>query len=235
MTGTLLREEGEESGNYRFDLSGLEAPEWYQLVLPEDAPVFTILPDEWAWDEEMFVNMPFFFTGEVLHPVTQEIVRSDGRTLSVVLQAQDTLQIGYGNLGMPVYDTATRENEVFTPSLSWSEEHESLLLRLRTEPEINKDKGYATDIDGNPLWGGRMLRLSWQALEYMDRIGIDAISLVNAGASLTVSVHELLSEDMQQLIREHGWTLAQASFQAIVIPTSFLPEAVLSQRPLTDG
>ena len=235
VTGTLLREEGEESGNYRFDLSGLEAPEWYQLVLPEEAPVFTILPDEWAWDEDMFAGFPFFFTGEVLHPVTQEIVRSDGRTLSVVLQAQDTLQIGYGNLGMPVYDTATRENEIFTPSLSWSEEHEQLLLRLRTEPEINKDKGYATDIDGNVLWGGRMLRLSWQALEYMDRIGIDAISLVNAGASLTVSVHELLSEEMQKLIREHGWTLAQTSFQAIVIPTSFLPEAVLSQRPLTDG
>ncbi len=235
VEGVLLREEGEEPGNYAFDVSGLEAAEYYVFVLADDAPVFTILPDMDFWDEEMAFDLPFIFTGEILHPVRQDIVRTDGRKLSVMLQATDNLQLGSGNVGRLVFDTRPNQNQLFTPSMKWDEENQQLLLRLRTEPEINKDKGYATDADGNLLWGGRYLRLNWQALEYLQKVGVDAVSLVHAGASLTVPVKDLLSQDMQQFSHDHNWTLSQTTYRLVIIPSTQVPDSILSKRPVTDG
>ncbi len=232
VTGILGREPGEEAGNYAFDISGLEAPDAYRIVLSEDAPSFTVLPN---WDE--IPEYPSFFSsvGEDLHPVTQEITRSDGRKLSVTLQSDDTLKIGDSTIGRLVYDTKGNKNRIFTPSLGWDEDHETLLLRLRTEPELNRDKGYVTDSSGNPVWGGSYMQLNWQSLEHLSRLGVDAVSLVHAGASLTISVDGLLSSGMSRLAREHNWTLAETTYRVIVVPNSSLSDSILEKRPLTDG
>ena len=234
VKGELTREEGEEAGNYAFDVSGLTAPDCYTLTLASDAPVFTILPAEWDWDEEMDFGWNYAL-GDNLKAVVQQIVRQDGRRLSVEIAAVDTLKISGSTIGKVVTDTVGSTSQIFTPTLSFDSDQETVLLRLRTEPELNEDQGYATDATGHVIWSGRMLKLNWQNLEHLQRMGVDAVSLVNGGASLTVSVSDLLSSSMQSLAKSRGWGLAQTVFQAVVIPSDRIPESVLNLRPLTDG
>ena len=208
VTGKLKRKEGEEPGNYKFLLDGLSAPAYYRFRLPAKSSTFTILPIP-------SFDMPVFY--EMLHPVRQEIARRDGRTVAVVLNTQDSMTVTYSRIGEVVYDMNNRQKP-FSPSLSWNEETDEVLLRVRTEAELNKDGGYVTDNDGNPLWTGRYMRLSWLGYRLLNNIGVDAVSFSCHGAAITLRIEDLLGDAMQAFIKENRGDLKNARFRLSVEP-----------------
>ena len=208
VTGMLTREEGEEPGNYKFLLDGLIAPDYYRFRLPAKSATFTILPIP-------SLTVPVF--SEMLHPVRQEITRKDGRKVAVVLNTQDSMTVTYSRIGEVVYDMNNRQKP-FSPSLSWNEATDEVLLRVRTEAELNKDGGYVTDDDGNPLWTGRYMRLSWLGYRLLNNIGVDAVSFSCHGAAITLRIEDLLGEAMQAFIRENRGDLKTARFRLSVEP-----------------
>lgn len=221
VTGLLGREEGEDVGNYAFVIADLTAPEYYTLRLAGGAHVFTILPSPWTGG----------FYGEVLHPVKQEITRADGRRVFVILNTQEELSVTRHVIG-PVVRTGEDHTASFSPSLCWNSETDEVLLRLRMEPEINKDKGYATNPDGSVIWGERFLRLSWQSLRGLYQQGVDAISINNAGASLTMPLAGLFEEELLAFIDELGARTADVKFRMTVTPAAELPDALTPYEPL---
>src|SRR5699024_618824 len=120
--GYLTREEGEDIGNYAFTLDMLETEHYYTLRLPSDASTFTILPGG--------ASFPVFFY-EMLHPVRQEIVRKDGRTVAVVLNTQDELTVTHSVIGNVVFATSDEKFRPFSPILRHNETTDEVLLQLR--------------------------------------------------------------------------------------------------------
>lgn len=210
ITGELRRAPGEDPGNYDFLLDGFTAPAYYELQLPRKASVYTILPLP-------SLDAPVFY--EMLHPVRQEIVRKDGRKVAVVLNTQDSMTVTYSRLGEVIYATADDRQRPFSPSLVWNEDADEVLLRIRTEAELNKDGGYATDDDGHPVWGGRYMRMSWLGFRTLHNIGVDAVSLSCHGAALTLRVEDLLSQAMQDHVKSLRGDLKTARFRLTVEPT----------------
>ncbi len=228
LLGELLREPGEEAGNYRFVVDGFEAPEHYRLRLTHNANTFTILPAS-------FDGGGGYVFSEPLHPVQQKITRADGRVLAVVLNTQESLKITYSVFGSVVLDAETNQPRPFSPSLSWNQETDEVLLRLRATAELNKDGGYVTDANGDPLWGGRTLRISYLGLRHLNDMGVDAVSLQNKDGAVTVRTEDFLSEVMQAVVKEQGGSLKQVRFRVTVIPTEETPDAVAALRPVTSG
>ena len=208
VTGLLTRQEGEDPGNYAFLLDGLTAPDYYRFRLQAKSANFTILPLP-----SLFA--PVFY--EMLHPVRQEITRRDGRKVAVVLNTQDSMTVTYSRIGEVVYDLNNRQKP-FSPSLSWNEDTDEVLLRVRTEAELNKDGGYVTDADGYPLWTGRYMRLSWLGFRLLNNIGVDAVSFSCNGAAINLRLEDLLGEDMQAFIKENRGDLKNARFRLSVEP-----------------
>ena len=233
VEGELLREEGEEAGNYAWDISALSAPDYYTLQLSADAGSFTILPgffDDW--------DMGFGMGGgawETLHPVRQEIVRQDGRKLFMTLTTKETLSVSNLVLGQVCFSINSYTPALFSPSFSWNRDTDEVLLRLRTQPEINPDRGYATLSDGSLKWGGRQVMLSWYALERMQQMGVDAISLNHCSASLTVPLQSLMDEHVVALIREERWNVSSIRYFLEIEPVLDTPGEVLASRPVSDG
>ncbi len=228
LLGELLREPGEEPGNYSFVVDGFDAPEYYRLRLTHNANTFTILPVS-------FDPGGGFVFSEPLHPVQQKITRADGRVLAVVLNTQESLKITYSVFGGVVLDAETNQPRPFSPSMSWNQETDEVLLRLRATAELNKDGGYVTDMNGDPLWGGRTLRVSYLGLRHLNEMGIDAVSLQNKDGAVTVRTEDFLSEEMQAFVKEQGGSLKQVRFRVTVIPTEETPDAVAALRPVTSG
>lgn len=228
LLGELLREPGEEAGNYSFVVDGFDAPEYYRLRLTHNANTFTILPVS-------FDPGGGFVFSEPLHPVQQKITRADGRVLAVVLNTQESLKITYSVFGGVVLDAETNQPRPFSPSMSWNQETDEVLLRLRTTAELNRDGGYATDMNGDPLWGGRTLRISYLGLRHLNEMGVDAVSLQNRDGAVTVRTEDFLTDDMQALIKEQGGSLKQVRFRVTVIPTDETSDAVAALRPVTSG
>lgn len=226
VTGELTREPGEEIGNYAFLVSSLHAPAYYHLALAPDAPMFTILPSQGGYWPGAY---------ERLHPVKQEITRADGRTLSVVLNAQESLVVTHSVIGEVVHDTETNAVCAFTPSLSWDRETDSVLLRLRVEPEVSEDHGYVTNPDGSLRWSGRSLRLSWLTIRHLKGMGVDGLTFINADMALTVPLDDFLTEDMQREVQSRGGDLHQVRFEFRIMPVQETPAQMRSARPLTDG
>ena len=219
VDGWLTREAGEEPGNYAFLVDELMAADYYSIRLASDAYTFTIIPaeDGFSWGGGG--------GGVVLRPVRQTIVRQDKREVAVVLNTQDSLAVTYSNFGRVVFSTEDQLMRPFMPSLSRNESTDEVLLRIRTEAELNKDGGYVTDADGNPVWTGRYLRMGWAGIRQLYDVGVDAISLNCHGAALTVRLEELLSEDMQEQIRAQGGSLRDAYFRLTVAPVETSADA----------
>lgn len=231
IKGDLTREPGEEVGNYRFVTTGLTAPDYYEIKLVRDADVFTILPGSEGGG--------FIGVYEKLFPVKQEITRADKRSIFVVLNTRDTLTVSHSELGEVVRAMEDNQPAFFSPSLGWKRETDQVVLRLRMEPVINRDKGYATNPDGSIQWGGRYLRLGWVALRALNDKGIDAISIINAGASLTVPLTDFMSDELQEAVRACHATLTDVKFKLCVEPVAQLPEGMVISTPeaslVTDG
>ena len=235
VDGWLTREEGEEPGNYAFLVDELVAADYYTIRLASNAYTFTIIPIGGG-------DMPSFGGGggEVLRPVRQTIVRADKREVAVVLNAQETMTVTHSRFGQVVFSTEDQQMRPFNPSLSWNEETDEVLLRIRTEAELNKDGGYVTDADGNPLWTGRYLSMGWAGVRQLHDIGVDAVSLNCHDAALTVRLEDLLSDEMQELVRAQGGSLRDAYFRLTVEPVEASDveaeaKAVDALRPVTRG
>lgn len=230
VEGYLTREEGEEPGNYAFTLDMLEAEDYYALRIPSDAHTFTILPGG-----EFF---PVFFY-EMLHPVRQEIVRKDGRTVAVVLNTQDELTVTHSVIGNVVFATSDDRYRPFSPVLRHNETTDEVLLQIRCEAELSEDGGYVTDSDGNPSYEGRFFRLSWLGLRNLNRLGVDSVSLSQNGVQMLVRLEDFLNDDMQQTIEQLGGDLRTVRFKMTLQPVTDLSAeeqaAATAQQPMTDA
>lgn len=224
VTGLLTREEGEEVGNYRFLTDGLKAENYYELVIYDSDPTFTILPSNMNWG---------FY--EIYRPVVQEIVKASGRKVSVKLNTGDTLMITGVEYGQAVRSTEDNTARNFSPSLVWNEEKDEVLLRIRTEPELNRDKGYATNPDGTLMWTGRSLRFNYSYLRMMNGRGVDALSLHCKDAALMVTMEDLFSDEVLQVIDDHKYSRNGATICLEIIPVEEVPADIEVMRPVTDG
>lgn len=175
----------------------------------------------------------------MLHPVRQEIVRKDGRTVAVVLNTQDELTVTHSVIGNVVFATSDEKFRPFSPVLRHNETTDEVLLQLRCEAELSEDGGYVTDSDGNPSYQGRFFRLSWLGLRNLNRLGVDSISLSQDGVQMLVRLEDFLNEDMQKTIEQLGGDLKEVRFKMTLQPVADLPEteqaAVAAQQPMTDA
>jgi len=222
VTGVLTREPGEEPGEYAWLLDGLSAPAYYSLRLDSEAMPFLILP---------LAPAGGILVDEIMNPVVQKIVRSDGRRLKVTLHAADSIQVSGSVLGGLVRDEKDAA-QLATPSLHWNERTDEVLLRLRAEPELNRDQGYKTDSAGRVIWGTRVLRLSYMGLTHMRKMGIDALALEHNGACITVRVEDFLTADMEKVIKAAGGNLTSTVFRIMLAPVTAAPAEI---APVTQG
>ncbi len=228
--GVLIREEGEEPGNYRFLTRELVVKDYYEPIVYSSDPVFTILPAptvSWGGGGMM---------GEVLRPIRQTIVKKNGDKVSVMLNTAGNLRVSGTDYGCVVRASDTDFAKNVRPSLSYNEEEDLLLLRLRTEPDVNKDGGYATGDDGKVIWSGRCLRITYDALRMLRNKGIDAISLNVKEAALTVQMEELFSDEVMELVKSLTRNTGNAFVRVEIIPvTEEIPEDITALLPVTDG
>lgn len=231
VEGILTREEGEEPGNYAFLLDELKAPDYYELKLIDDAYTFTIVPGG---------DFPSGGGGEILRPIKQTVVRGDKREVSVMLNTQDTLAVTHSVFGRIVFATTDKQERPFTPSLSWNKETDEVLLRIRTEAELNKDGGYVTDSSGKALWTGRYMSMGLAGLNQLNKVGVDAISLNCNGASLVVRIEDLIGDVMQAYAKEQGGMLQKGYYRLTIVPVETSDDAQEAEAfdalsPLTRG
>jgi len=228
--GVLIREEGEEPGNYRFLTTELMVKDYYEPIVYSSDPVFTILPAPtpgWGGGGMM---------GEVLRPIRQTIEKKNGSKVSVMLNTAGNLRVSGTDYGCVVRASDTDFAKNVRPSLSYNEKEDLLLLRLRTEPDVNKDGGYATGEDGKVIWSGRCLRITYDALRMLRNKGIDAISLNVKEAALTVQMEELFSDEVQALVKTLTKNPGSAFVRVEIIPvTEDTPEDITALLPVTDG
>ncbi len=229
LYGELWREEGEEPGNYRFVLDGFECEDWYTLRIASNAYVFTILPGEYF----ILPPGPVGYLFGKLTPVRQEIVKGDRRAVAVSLATKDSLVVNHSVFGGIVRDKATDKPCLFIPSLSYNAEMDEVLLRIRTEAELNDDGGYVTDRNGDLVWGGRTMRISWIAGRRMHELGVDAVCLNNSGVGLTLRLEDLLSQEMQDYVADQGGDLKKVYFRMEVLPRETIPEDMSGLQPVT--
>lgn len=219
LSGELTRQSGEDVGSYAFLTDGFVAADHYRLRIASDAPVFTILPAPAVGGGGVY---------EVLRPVKQEITRADGRTLYVMLNAQDTLNVRWSSFGQVMFGSADDKVRPFHPSLTWNQETDQVLLRLRAEAELNKDGGYQTDLNGQPLRTGRYLRMGVTALRHLQELGVDALSVSNGEVALTVPISSFLTPKMEQLVKEHRGNMASVRFRLDLIPAEAAAQGLQS-------
>lgn len=222
VSGALTREAGEDVGEYKWLTGGFHVPEWYDLRIDPDASPFLILPVMLSGGIQV---------NEVMHPVEQTITLRDGRKLTVLLNAQESLTVTHSVLGNLVRNE-NDEPRLFTPQLSWNPDTDEVLLMMRAEPEMNKDHGYQTDESGNPLWGLRRIRVIGSGLTHMDRMGITALELINNDASIACRIEDFLSEEMAEAVKEAGGSFNSTAFWLTVEPTQDMPDGFLA---VTDG
>ena len=223
ITGVLTREAGEEVGEYKWLTTGFGfTRDLYDIRIDPDALPFLIMP---------YAGMLTIQVNEVMHPVEQTIVLKDGRRLTVLLDAQESLTVTHSVLGSLVRGEKD-EAKVFTPQLSWNPDTDEVLLMMRAEPEMNEDHGYVTDSMGNPVWALRRIRVIRSGLEHMDRMGFTALELINKDAAISCRIEDFLSDEMTAFIEEAGLNMNSAEFWLTVEPVADIPDGL---RPVTDG
>lgn len=223
VTGTLTRDPGESIGEYRWLTSGFSFDrDIYDICVDPEAQPFLIMP---------YGGMLTIQVNEVMHPVEQTIILKDGRKLTVLMDAQESLKVTHSVLGNLVRNE-NDEPRLFTPQLSWNSDTDEVLLMMRAEPEMNEDHGYLTDSAGNPQWGVRRIRVIRSGLEHMDRMGITALELINKNAALSCRIEDFLTDEMTAFIEAAGVKASSAEFRLTVEPTGETPDGL---RPVTEG
>lgn len=209
ITGTLSREAGESEGNYPFVITGLVAPKYYELALAVDAPMFFILAKPIHWIDPM----------DRIDPVHQVVTLSNGRSLDLILNTTNKLQIGVDEYGVLIYDTLDGLSRPFSPSLRLMAGYDSVLLSLQAEPELNKDHGFVTDADGKVVYRSRTLYLTLEQLQKLEKQYVHHVLLRLGDAAVLIDLKELRSEGMIEYLHDQGTMLSQGRFAVTLDPT----------------
>ena len=197
VTGSLSRVKGETYGNYPYLTGSLSAPDYYELVIAPDSPLFFI-------DWNIHHYLPYDPLARI-DPVYDELRFSSGKTLRTQIRTIDVLKVGDTYYGTPVTDLIDGRERPATPTLRLRGGYDSALLILNAEPELNADGGYATDLDGNKLVRGRRLTISYSMLNNLARQNVDYIAFGLDGVMALVDLQELRSgEAVAELMEREG-------------------------------
>ena len=214
VTGSLSRVQGETYGNYPYLAGSLSAPDYYELVIAPDSPLFFI-------DWNIHHYLPYDPLARI-DPVYDELRFSSGKTLRTQIRTIDVLKVGDTYYGTPVTDLIDGRERPATPTLRLRGGYDSALLILNAEPELNADGGYATDLDGNKLVRGRRLTISYSMLNNLGRQNVDYIAFGLDGVMAMVDLEELRSsEAVADLLKQEGISKSSATrFQIDLEPVT---------------
>ena len=214
VTGSLSRVQGETYGNYPYLAGSLSAPDYYELVIAPDSPLFFI-------DWNIHHYLPYDPLARI-DPVYDELRFSSGKTLRTQIRTIDVLKVGDIYYGTPVTDLIDGRERPATPTLRLRGGYDSALLILNAEPELNADGGYATDLDGNKLVRGRRLTISYGMLNNLGRQNVDYIAFGLDGVMAMVDLEELRSsEAVADLLKQEGISKSSATrFQIDLEPVT---------------
>ncbi len=214
VTGSLSRVQGETYGNYPYLAGSLSAPDYYELVIAPDSPLFFI-------DWNIHHYLPYDPLARI-DPVYDELRFSSGKTLRTQIRTIDVLKVGDTYYGTPVTDLIDGRERPATPTLRLRGGYDSALLILNAEPELNADGGYATDLDGNKLVRGRRLTISYSMLNNLARQNVDYIAFGLDGVMALIDLEELRSgEAVAGLMKQEGISKSSATrFQIDLEPVT---------------
>lgn len=214
VTGSLSRVPGETYGNYPYLAGSLSAPDYYELVIAPDSPLFFI-------DWNIHHYLPYDPLARI-DPVYDELRFSSGKTLRTQIRTIDVLKVGDTYYGTPVTDLIDGRERPATPTLRLRGGYDSALLILNAEPELNADGGYATDLDGNKLVRGRRLTISYSMLNNLARQNVDYIAFGLDGVMALVDLEELRSgKAVAELMEQEGISKSSATrFQVDLEPVT---------------
>ncbi len=217
LTGDLSREEGEAPGSYAYVVDGLSAGNNYRVVLDSDATPFTILP-----------MMGWGFPGGggstaiPIVPIHQIIQLSDKHKLDIILNTTEKLTINKESYGKLFTDTEDGKVRPFSPSFRVNSSGNEVLLSLETEPELNKDGGYATDSDGKLIYRGRQLTMTQGLVNKLVKLGITHISFSVADMTVLYSLADLNNEAIRAIAAQEKTAISKAKFQIMLTPVTTL-------------
>ena len=214
VTGSLSRVKGETYGNYPYLVGSLSAPDYYELVIAPDSPLFFL-------DWNIHHYLPYDPLARI-DPVYDELRFSNGKTLRTQIRTIDVLKVGDTYYGTPVTDLIDGRERPATPTLRLRGGYDSALLILNAEPELNADGGYATDLDGNKLVRGRRLTISYGMLNNLGRQNVDYIAFGLDGVMVLLDLEELRSgEAVAELMKQEGISKSSATrFQVDLEPVT---------------
>ena len=229
VTGALSRVKGETYGNYAYLPGSLSAPEYYELVIAPDSPLFFI-------DWNIHHYLPYDPLARI-DPVYDELHFSSGKILRTQIRTIDVLKVGDTYYGMPVTDLIDGRERPATPTLRLRGGYDSALLILNTEPELNADGGYATDLDGNRLVRGRRLTITYSMLNNLGRQNVDYIAFGLDGVMVLVDLEELRSgEGVAALMKQEGIAKSSATrFQIDLEPVTVNTQLAPSESAAGDA
>lgn len=229
IEGRLTREPGEKAGNYPYSIASLTAPSCYTLKLDPDSPMFYI-----SYRPSHF--LPYDPLSRI-DPVHEQVIFSDGKKLDMIHATMEKLSVSGSNYGEMITDTEDRQVRPFTPSLRLYPGYNAALLILEAEPELNRDGGYATDLDGNVQLRGRSLTLTYAHLTMLKKQRISHIALQLGDTTCFLEVQELQGEYVDTLMQENDMSRIGTRFVITLEPVSGsnLPEDALTRLPLGQG
>ncbi len=210
VTGSLTRIPGEKPGNYAYLTENLVAPDCYLLRIDPQSPMFFI-------DYSPHHYMPFDPLARI-DPVHDTVVFSDGKKLDLIRATVEKLNISGVGYGPMVTDSESGGVRPFTASLRLRPGYNAALLILQAEPELNKDGGYATDLDGNPLVRGRRLTLTYAHLQHFKAQRITHIAFGLEGTFCFLNLEELQGEAIESIMVKNAIPRMGTKFTVTVSP-----------------
>lgn len=218
VMGYISRTKGESYGNhaysaehvYAVDENGERVSHYHFVLAPSSGCLFI------DWNFRHFISVdPLSY----IDPVYEEAHFSDGLYLRVQYRTSEVLKLGGTYMGTLVRDSDTRRARPYTPSLRVRRGYDEALLILTADAEFRKDGGYETDRDGNRVWRGRVLSLSYWQLNQLQKRHIQYIALSLKGTALMASLGDLTSPEMEALIAANGLKKTGLRFNFELIPT----------------
>ncbi len=250
LEGFLFRLMGEEPGTYQYDVSYLSAGENYTFDLHPFSDEFTILPDENGGEDPDGEDPDGEDPGgegpggegsgsgmggeegdkNKIIPVHQKIKLENGKTLDIILNTTQVLTINKREYSNLIFDTVDHKIRYFKPAFRITEDGGQVLLHLETEPELKKDGGYATDIEGNKIYRGRRLELTYSTIEKFKSLGITHINLGVKNASVLLPLDDLISTQMESFVKEEKSLLNKGVFHINITPQIPLENLALEEK-----